>query len=672
MTTPPAPDPLDPALPSTSPPMSVLVYRKPVEPPAELPVLSNRTIVWAAVTLIVLGVGVAAGLLVAFGDGGHAGRLDAIKTAGTIVLGTGGAAALWLTARRQRTSELSLNQARAAHAATVADAEARRITDLYGKAADQLGAAQAPVRLAGLYALERLAQDNPAQRQTIVDLLCAYLRMPYEPPSGGPARRPAARPSGVPRPLLGSSARRRASVRLAPPSPPADVATGGSTEAEQERQVRRTAQTILFRHLKIGAEENPVHTFWSSISLDLTGALLGPANLLGCRVAAADFTGATFTGDVWFGSAHFGLNAVFTGVRFAGEVSFSDARFDYDARFDGATFDRFARFGGVEFRGSTTFARARFRSPTVFTGTKFDSDAYFASARFDDRAEFGKTRFAARGVFADASFAGNTYFHDAEFTFEAGFSGARFEGAFTQFGGSTLAEAGFHSTRFGGETGFTATRFTGEATFGMAKFGRSVEFTRAWFDGQVNFGGTWFTRSVVFDEAMFAGDTRFHECHFERTAEFHRTRFAADVWFDSTEFVEGAGFAEAVFCGRALLVGARFGGVSGFRRARFERDVIFKYIRFGDRVSFTDTHFAHPPQIRTVWVRVDGRKPGMDSTWPPGTEVRDAYERPYVASEGQWGVLVPVPSDDAAGSPDRPAGEERRPDGGEHRRTGDV
>ena len=34
------------------------------------------------------------------------------------------------------------------------------------------------MRLAGLYALERLGKANPEHRQTIVDVLCAYLRMP--------------------------------------------------------------------------------------------------------------------------------------------------------------------------------------------------------------------------------------------------------------------------------------------------------------------------------------------------------------------------------------------------------------------------------------------------------------------------------------------------------------
>jgi len=45
-------------------------------------------------------------------------------------------------------------------------------------AASQLGNTNAAVRLAGVYAMARLADDWPHQRQTCVDVLCAYLRMP--------------------------------------------------------------------------------------------------------------------------------------------------------------------------------------------------------------------------------------------------------------------------------------------------------------------------------------------------------------------------------------------------------------------------------------------------------------------------------------------------------------
>jgi NAD(P)H-dependent flavin oxidoreductase YrpB (nitropropane dioxygenase family) len=140
-------------------------------------ILSTKTIWWASILILLVAAAVTTWLLLAFGY-----QLEAIKTASTIVLGTGGAAALLLAARRQRSTELALNQKDRDLAHQERDAIERRITDLYTKAADQLGSDKAPVRLAGLYALERVAQNNPDLRQTIVNVWCAYLRMPYQLP----------------------------------------------------------------------------------------------------------------------------------------------------------------------------------------------------------------------------------------------------------------------------------------------------------------------------------------------------------------------------------------------------------------------------------------------------------------------------------------------------------
>jgi hypothetical protein len=120
-------------------------------------------------------------------------RLDAIKAGLSIGAGTGGAVALLLAMRRQWLSERDqLHREQVAdatqhHAERVAsasehDAAERRVTDLYVKAVEQLGSDQAVVRLGGLYALERLAQNNSDHQQTIANVLCAYLRMPYAPP----------------------------------------------------------------------------------------------------------------------------------------------------------------------------------------------------------------------------------------------------------------------------------------------------------------------------------------------------------------------------------------------------------------------------------------------------------------------------------------------------------
>jgi hypothetical protein len=97
--------------------------------------------------------------LLAYGGGTDADktRLEAIKVAGTIVVGTGGAAALWLASRRQQTAEIAQAHQEEVAAATQEDAAERRMTELHTKAVEQLGSDKAPGATGGKHALERLA-----------------------------------------------------------------------------------------------------------------------------------------------------------------------------------------------------------------------------------------------------------------------------------------------------------------------------------------------------------------------------------------------------------------------------------------------------------------------------------------------------------------------------------
>ena len=58
------------------------------------------------------------------------------------------------------------------------------LKERFATAADQLDSGKPAVRLAGVYAMADLADDWAENRQTCVDVLCAYLRMPYEPDPG--------------------------------------------------------------------------------------------------------------------------------------------------------------------------------------------------------------------------------------------------------------------------------------------------------------------------------------------------------------------------------------------------------------------------------------------------------------------------------------------------------
>ncbi|MGH4019997.1 MAG: hypothetical protein ACRDT0_12340 [Pseudonocardiaceae bacterium] len=208
------------------------------DPPTPRP-LSNWIIAVGALVVLAIAAVVWFVLLRRYGGQDARVQLDAIRTAGTLVLGTGGAVALLLTARRQRYTELTLVH-------TDRDATERRITELYTKAADQLGSDQAPVRLAGLYALERLAHSTVEHRQTIVDVICAYLRMPYTPPQSSAS-------------TLGRSYRSPGPARRRRSRPPTDrpphatpTSQGSRHErTQQERQVRLTAQNILTRNLRV-------------------------------------------------------------------------------------------------------------------------------------------------------------------------------------------------------------------------------------------------------------------------------------------------------------------------------------------------------------------------------------------------------------------------------------
>lgn len=312
--------------------------------------LTIRGIVLGGVVVGLVGVAAFVILLHFYGGGTDQDRagLEVVRTAGTFVVGAGGVVVLWLTARRQRSTELTLEHQRE-------DAAEQRITTLYTHAVDQLGSDRAPIRLGGLYSLERLAQNNPAQRQTIVDVICAYLRMPYALPDDNP--------------------------------PGEDAPDNAHTRHEQRRQelqVRLTAQRILTAHLKPKAAD----AFWTGIDLDLTEARLHRLDLSNCHVQEAQFRGAQFDACASFGKTRFGGPAMFGGARFGREnADFQGARFDKGADFGEAQFDGRASFGGAQFGWSASFRGARFGGYAMFDSVRFSGHTMFDGAMFDGDAD---------------------------------------------------------------------------------------------------------------------------------------------------------------------------------------------------------------------------------------------------------------------------------------------
>jgi uncharacterized protein YjbI with pentapeptide repeats len=461
-------------------------------------------VIWAGIPLMVI---IAAAAIWSLLDVGRD-QLDAIRTGGTLGVGLGGAVLLWLAIRRQRSTELDLLQkyeahelaqrvadhnealaaANRAHQEQVAqdnrdDAAARRITDLYGRAVDQLGSDKAPVRLGGLYALERLAQENPRFRQTIINVLCAYLRMPYSEPTPRTAR-----------PLN----RRR---------PPQPAKPPGGDAAQQEREVRLTAQRILETHLNPGADgqEQPLDTFWPDAALDLNGATLIDLDLSGCHIHTARFTSARFTGTAQFDNTKFFDRADFARTEFGGDVSFTEVEFHGHGEFSRAKFLRRTSFKKAQFSATAGFTRAQFDRNAEFREFSVSGWAAFTDARFGADTSFGSSRFGGTAEFHDVHFGGTAAFYSVKFAENAWFYGSSFAGNADFHGAEFGDKASFYDVRVGGEADFQNTTFHGHAAFSDSEFRGTAKFRKARFDGTV----------VLFSHVRFGGEVQVQHAAFK-------------------------------------------------------------------------------------------------------------------------------------------------------------
>lgn len=310
-------------------------------------------------------------------------QLNLVQIALIITGGLGGVVALVVAYRKQRIAEDAHRWADEANRRAV-EASKRDDTRLFNErfttASAQLGHESAAVRLAGVYAIAGLADDWEAGRQTCIDVLCAYLRMPYQPDA---------------------------------------EATVGPTWKEGEREVRWSIISIISDRLRDYPEDiDRQNRTWQGHNLDFTGAVFD-----GGDFSRANFTGltkfnhATFMdGIVGFTSATFSTGTVmFDGSTFSGGmVTFEGAKFS-----GGRVVFTLATFSG----GIVRLDRAKFSDGVVgFTAAKFSgADVTFSKARFHgSKVGFLMAKFSGGRVgFDRASFSGGTV-QFSEVTFDGG------------------------------------------------------------------------------------------------------------------------------------------------------------------------------------------------------------------------------------------------------------
>lgn len=280
-------------------------------------------------------------------------RGEALKTGGLAAGSVVALYALWLNDRRRHVDEerqlleqerQKLESDRAAHERErAADERFLRAVELLGHETDQ-------VRVGALHALAGLARGRPSYTQDVLDVICSYLRRPFEHPEYRDARGE-------------------------PENPELDV-----SEADRWRVVRLTAQRLLADLLPKVGDEDP-----QAYDLDLTGATLEYCDLsyrvigqLRARALklyqATSFHHCVVRGPAWF-----------TATKSWGNLWLHDMEFH----------DR-AWFSGVETHSVVDFSHTIFHEKTKFDRSEFAHEIHFRDTRFEQKPDFARATFTGK------------------------------------------------------------------------------------------------------------------------------------------------------------------------------------------------------------------------------------------------------------------------------------
>lgn len=304
-------------------------------------------LLWTFVTAVVLLIAVGGWLL----TDPLTSRSDALKTGGLAGSAVVALYALWLNDRRRQVEERRQEVERQRHELELrrSDADRARVADeRFAKAVELLGHEADQVRVGALHALAGLARNREDEyRQTVLDVLCSYLRRPFEHPRYND-----------------------------------ESQNGESPEQERELQVRLTAQRLITELLP-AADDDAAPAY----NLDLTGAVTEYLDLSRRKI-----------GELLLRYASLHSSTNLSGCRFTRRVYFTGAGTGHGRligyfRCRGTVFEDYAWFSGTQFAERADFKNTTFAGPTTFKDAKFNGDAEFTDVVVTGSFDLRRTRF---------------------------------------------------------------------------------------------------------------------------------------------------------------------------------------------------------------------------------------------------------------------------------------
>ena len=365
----------------------------------------------------------------------------------------------------------------------------------YAAAVEQLGNANAPVRLGGVYTLvslvdEWLREENIeyneriAEGQVIINILCAYIRSPF---------------------ALAS--------HYDELSQDAPTAEGPYKNREQDFYIDKAEfkseadirlSIIKEIHDRLQSPEINTPGAWSDFEYDFSGStFFYPIDFTRSYYAKpVNFSGSTYQDEVRFGGSTYQGGADFRGSiywrgadflssTYQSQANFSRSTYQNKAVFSSSTYQDGVNFSGSTYQGEVFFRGSVYRDWVVFNGSTYREEADFCGSTYRRGADFSNSTYWGKIVFGGSVYQGWAVFRDSIYR----------------------GEAAFNDSVYWGGADFSGSIYRGRTDFGNSIYQEGANLSRSTYWGEANFSGSIFFSEIYFGYGTHSGSfSRFTDC----------------------------------------------------------------------------------------------------------------------------------------------------------------
>ena len=360
----------------------------------------------------------------------------------------------------------------------------------YAKAVAQLGNANAPVRIGGVYTLIGLADEwlldenldyaeKVREGQVIVNNLCAYIRSSF--------------------------ALAFHYNELTQESPTAE---GLYKNREQEFYTDKAAlESEANIRLNIMKE---IHNRLQSPDKNTPGTWSG---------FEYDFSGSIFFYPVDLTHSYYTKPVNFSGSTYQDWVDFRGSIYQGRADFNSSTYQNVVYFSDSTYRGEVCFNKSTYRDFVYFDRSIYQNWADFYDSTYQDEASFTGSTYLDMVSFFDSTYQEVVSFSDSAYWNGGGFSNSIYQG-----------EVDFSNSIYVGGIGFSNSAYRGKANFSGSIYQGQVGLSNSTYEDEAAFSGSIFRDEIYCGQGTNSGSSsRFTQCapEFYNETNHHNTFFGS-------------------------------------------------------------------------------------------------------------------------------------------------